>query len=38
MTNKAFAAWFAFCALMSIAILGLSGWAIIKLVTHFTAS
>jgi len=32
-----FGCWFAFCAALSVAGLGLTAWAIIKLVNHFTA-
>jgi hypothetical protein len=30
-----FAIWFAFCALIGLAMLGLIAWAIVTLVTHF---
>lgn len=32
----AFGAWFLFCTLIGLAMLGLIGWAIIRLVLHFT--
>lgn len=33
---KAFGAWFVFCALLSLACIGVVLWAIIALVTHYT--
>jgi hypothetical protein len=32
-----FAAWFLFCALLSVVVLGVAVWAVIALVNHFTA-
>ena len=32
-----FAAWFVFCALLGLGVLGVIVWAVIALVTHFTA-
>lgn len=31
-----FVAWFAFCALLSLGMVGLIAWAIVRLVVHFT--
>lgn len=31
-----FKAWFAFCALLGLGLLGLIAWAVVALVTHFT--
>lgn len=31
-----FKAWFAFCALLGVGLLGLIAWAIVRLVTHYT--
>jgi hypothetical protein len=30
-----FAAWFVFCALVAVGMLGLVAWAVIRLVNHF---
>jgi hypothetical protein len=35
-TGVAFGAWFVFCALVSLAVLGVGAWAVIRLVLHFT--
>lgn len=32
-----FIAWFLFCALLGVAVLGVIVWAVITLVNHFTA-
>lgn len=32
-----FAAWFVFCALLGLGVLGVGLWAVITLVNHFTA-
>ena len=32
-----FKLWFAFCALLGFSLLGVAVWAVIKLVSHFTA-
>ena len=34
--GKAFGAWFAFCAVLSVGFLGFVIWAIARLVLHFT--
>lgn len=31
-----FELWFAFCALLGLAVIGLFAWAVIHLVTHYT--
>lgn len=31
-----FKVWFVFCALLGLSILGVLGWAVISLVTHYT--
>lgn len=33
--GKWLAAWFAFCGLLGLGLLGLLAWAVIKLVTHY---
>lgn len=32
-----FVAWFVFCALLAVVVLGVAVWAVIALVTHVTA-
>jgi hypothetical protein len=34
--GKAFAAWFVFCAVLGLGLIGVMVWAVIALVTHFT--
>ena len=34
--GKGFAAWFVFCALLGLGLIGVVVWAVIVLVTHFT--
>jgi hypothetical protein len=34
--GKGFAAWFVFCALLGLGLLGVVVWAVIALVAHFT--
>lgn len=34
--QKFAAGWFVFCAALSVTILALVGWAVVKLVNHFT--
>jgi len=34
--GKGFIAWFAFCALLGLGLLGVVVWAVIALVTHYT--
>lgn len=34
--GKGFAAWFAFCAVIGLGLIGVMVWAVIELVTHFT--
>jgi hypothetical protein len=33
--GKGFAAWFAFCAVVGLGVLGVAAWAVITLVHHF---
>lgn len=34
--GKLFAAWFVFCAVIGLGLIGLLAWAVITLVNHFT--
>lgn len=34
--GKGFIAWFAFCGLLALGLLGVIAWAVIALVAHFT--
>lgn len=34
---KFFAAWFAFCAVLAVGVLGVAVWAVITLVHHFAS-
>jgi hypothetical protein len=36
-TPRWFAAWFVFCAVLGLALVGVGVWAVIALVNHFTA-